>query len=369
MTRLNKRGNIWHFSMQCGSRRIRGSLGTTNPEIARKRVVQLDQAAGEGQHSSLWCPLRLVLPVKTVAVLNRALLGPPPSFTLQEIEKAFSNKLDRQLKFGRLASGTVNAYEHCVGVFVEWLGGRVQLMDEVTTDLLERYFLERQEQIKQAAQSSNGRGVLTDMTAVRKFIQFCVEEKFMPAIKTPETPKIVAEIEGAEPFEADEIERMGEAAEGINLLAYLLLRWTGMRGQDVVSLTWKEIDLTAKRITKTTQKRRKLVVVPMAPALLEELVYWNNLLKPEEKDRVLPNITRDKLSRMMLGLGVKVGVEGANLHRFRSTMCKYLLEKNVSIFDAASILGDTVAVIEKYYARFTEVMQDRVRKVFQNESV
>ena len=306
MTRLTRRGNIWHFSMQVGARRVRGSLGTTNPEIARKRVVQLDAAAGEGPHSAAWSPLRLVLPVKTVAVLNRALLGPPPSFTLQEIEKAFSNKLDRQLKFGRLASGTVNAYEYSVGIFVGWLAKHVQLMDEVTTDLLERYFLERQEQIKASPHATNGRGVLTDVTAVRKFIQFCVEEKFMPAIKIPEPPKPEGQVDGAEAFTQEELQKMESQADGVVRLIFLLFRWTGMRASDVAALTWNEVDFNAAKIRRVTQKRKKLITVPLAPVLLEELKQWQGLLQPELSDKVVPNTPKDKLYRIVQTLGKEI---------------------------------------------------------------
>jgi len=363
--RTFKRNGIHHFSVMVAGRRLRGSLGTKNPEIARKLANQLEYAAASGPQNEAWSTLRKILPPATVGLLNRALLGPPPSFSLQQIERTFCAGLDRQLRFGRLASGTVNTYEHCVHLLVEWLGSRVQLMDEVTTGLLEQYFLERIEQIRTSKQGTNGSGILTDFSAVRRFIQFCVEEKFMPPIKLPEAPKVLGEVEGAEPFTSDEIERIGQQAQGIALLAYLLLRWTGLRGQDVVALTWKEIDLTAQRITRVTQKCRKLVVIPLAPPLLEELSYWRNLLNPEEKDRVLPNITRDKLSRMMLGLGSKAGVEGANLHRFRANFVCYLLDKGVPIYEVSKIIGDSISTLERAYARFSDTMQENVRKVFE----
>ena len=367
MLRTFKRNGIHHFSVMVSGRRLRGSLGTKNPEIARKLANQLEYAAASGPQSDSWSTLRLILPPSTVSLLNRALVGPAPSSSLQEIERAFCLKLDRQLKLGRLASGTVNTYEHCVQLFVEWVGGRVRLMDELTANLLEQYFLERLEQIKATKQATNGSGILTDFSAVRRFIQFCVEEKFMPPIKLPEAPKVLGEVEGAEPFTSDEIERIGQQARGIALLAYLLLRWTGLRGQDVVALTWKEIDLTAQRITRVTQKCRKLVIIPMAPPLLEELTHWHNLLSPEEKDRVLPNITRDKLSRMMLGLGSKAGVEGANLHRYRANFVVYLLEKEIPIYDISKIVGDTIFTLERAYGKFTDKMQGRVRGAFNGD--
>jgi hypothetical protein len=48
-----------------------------------------------------------------------------------------------------------------------------------------------------------------------------------------------------------------------DLLAFLLLRHTGLRGSDAVQLTWAEIYFDRREIERVTQKRRKLVVLPI----------------------------------------------------------------------------------------------------------
>ena len=90
MIRTFKRGGIHHFSVMVSGRRLRGSLGTKNPETARKLANQLEYAAASGPQSDSWSTLRLILPPSTVNLLNRALVGPAPSFSLQEIERLFA---------------------------------------------------------------------------------------------------------------------------------------------------------------------------------------------------------------------------------------------------------------------------------------
>ena len=59
---------------------------------------------------------------------------------------------------------------------------------------------------------------------------------------------------GAQPFDAEELTKLREHT-GDDLLAFLVLRWTGLRGGDAVALTWQEIKFDRKEIERVTQKR------------------------------------------------------------------------------------------------------------------
>jgi integrase len=72
---------------------------------------------------------------------------------------------------------------------------------------------------------------------------------------------------GAQPFTARDLSQLREHA-GDDLLAFLLLRWTGFRGSDAVSLIWSEIHFDDKEIERVTQKRKKKVVLPIQTELL-----------------------------------------------------------------------------------------------------
>ena len=85
----------------------------------------------------------------------------------------------------------------------------------------------------------------------------------------------------------------GSAGNGY-LLIFLLLRWTGMRGSDVVGLQWGEIDWDSREISRLTLKRHKRVIVPIHQELLFALEVERNERKPQPEDRVLLNLTSAK---------------------------------------------------------------------------
>src|SRR5258708_8925818 len=70
---------------------------------------------------------------------------------------------------------------------------------------------------------------------------------------------------GAERFTTEHLSRLRDHA-GDDQLTFLLLRWTGLRGSDAVSLTWREVHFDRKEIERVTQKRKKRVILPITPS-------------------------------------------------------------------------------------------------------
>ena len=56
----------------------------------------------------------------------------------------------------------------------------------------------------------------------------------------------------------------------------------------------------------------------------------------------------------------KANVASAKNHRFRHTLATKLLENGASFEEVADILGDTVEVIKKHYAKWSKKRQERV---------
>lgn len=170
---------------------------------------------------------------------------------------------------------------------------------------------------------------------------------------------------GPQPFKADELLNLRDAA-GPDLLAFLVLRWTGLRGSDAVSLRWSEVDFQSREITRLTLKRCKRVVVPMHTELSFALEAEGQRRCPSPTDPVLlnPNTgkppTRPRLYEPMLALGRRAGVADAHPHRFRDTFCVDLLGRSVNPYNVARILGITVEILEKHYAPFVPELRDRV---------
>lgn len=360
---LVKRGAIYYYSDVLGGKRIRRSLGVRDPKIARSLGQKLDRAVHAGPKAPEWEDLAVLLPPKTMASFCDRRLGPARTLSNQELFRKYAAKLDRRLQLGRMASSTNRGYQNRVAAFLDWL--TVHLSD-CTTQTIEEYLIQRKSRLAESSLATNGRGISADYTALRSFFGFLSEEGFRSELRFPDPPKLEGEAAGAEPYAAGELDKMQAVAEGRDLMAFLLLRWTGLRRSDAVALSWSNVDLSRGTIKTRAKKNGKTVAIPLAPALQKELELWYNQgVLPQ--NAVLPDMTEDKLYQLVRRLGRAAGVEGASPHRFRDSLAVYLLQHNTPLFEVAKILGDTVAVVEKYYAAWVPELQDKVRAVFERE--
>jgi hypothetical protein len=162
------------------------------------------------------------------------------------------------------------------------------------------------------------------------------------------------------------------AHEGCDdLLAFLLLRWTGLRGVDAVKLTCSEVYFDRQEVERVTQKRRKIVIVPTHTELLFALEFEHERVKPHPSNRVLVNpstgrpMTRPRLYQRMLALGKRAGVPNAHPHRFRDTLAVDMLSRGASPYDVAKMLGDTIETVERHYTPFVKELRERVRNILE----
>jgi integrase len=175
---------------------------------------------------------------------------------------------------------------------------------------------------------------------------------------------------GAQPFKAAELTKLQEAA-GQDLLAFLLLRWTGLRGSDVVGLQWCEIDWETREINRLTLKCRQQVILPIHQELFFALEVERDRRRPRPDERVLLNpetnrpLTRPHFYRRMLALGRRGQVLDAHPHRFRDTFAVDLLSRGASPYDVAKLLGDTVETLEDHYAPFVRELRERARRIME----
>lgn len=176
---------------------------------------------------------------------------------------------------------------------------------------------------------------------------------------------------GAQPFKGPDLAKLRQFA-GPDNLAFLLLRWTGLRGSDAVGLRWEEIDWETQEINRLTQKRRRRVVMPIHQELLFSLeIEWDRR-HPDATEQVLLSpltgkpLTRPRLYERMLSIGRRAGVPNAHLHRFRDTFAVDMLARGASPYDVAKLLGDTVDTVEKHFAPFVRELRERARWIMEN---
>jgi integrase len=178
---------------------------------------------------------------------------------------------------------------------------------------------------------------------------------------------------GAQPFKPEELRKLRENA-GADLLALLLLRWTGLRGSDAVALTWAEVDAENKEIVRVTQKRGKRVIVPIHTELSFALDAERIRRDPQAWDRILLNpatgkpLTRPRLYERMQALGRRAGVANSHPHRFRDSLAVEMLYRGASPYDVAKVLGDTIDTVEKHYAPFVPELRERVRRIMDSDA-
>jgi len=369
MIALRKRGKGFHADMLSGETRLRGSLGTRNQDAARRLIHKLETAIAEGPLSSLWPELGDILPKETfVRFADYAGVKERQIPTWGQLHDSFKVYMEQRVKIGKLCQSTSDRYRHTLREFELFLAEqRVSLLPDVTMPFVENFKVWRIERIKKRKHSRGATGVVLDAAILHGVFSFAVKREMI--VKNPvqlegrpgENPE-----GGAEPYAADELSRMRQHTEG-DLLAFLLLRWTGLRGSDAVALRWREVHTDRKEIERVTQKRRKKVILPIHTELQFALEAERNPRNPEPSDHVLLNpdtgrpMTRPRLYQRIKALGRRAGVVDARPHRFRDTLAVDMLTRGASPYDVAKMLGDTIETIEKHYTPFVRELRERVR--------
>lgn len=166
---------------------------------------------------------------------------------------------------------------------------KIMLLQDVSKPVVEHFKVWRIDRISKKKHSRGGTGLALDAAILHRVFSFAVESEMV--LKNPvrmegrpgENP-----MNGAEPFTAAQLSKMREQA-GPDLLMFLLLRWTGLRGVDSVKLTWSEVHLDRKEVERVTQKRKKRVILPIHSELLFALEAECERLEPEPSAPVLLN--------------------------------------------------------------------------------
>jgi integrase len=372
MITLRKRGKF-SADLNCDTVRIRGPLRTRSSDVARRLVHRLETAMAEGEYSLLWQELQEQLPSVTFRRFAEHVGVKPKKLpTWDDLTAGFKLFREQRVKLRKLAQSTSDRYGVSVREFGEFLSTeKITLLQAIDRPLVERFKVWRVDRINEKKFSRGGTGLVLDVAILHRLFSFALEREMV--LKNPvrmegrpgENPT-----NGAEPFTAADLSKLRDNA-GDDLLAFLLLRWTGLRGVDAVKLTWSEVYLERQEVERVTQKRRKIVILPLHTELLFALDVEHERLKPHPADRVLVNpstgrpMTRPRLYQRMRALGKRAGIPDAHPHRFRDTLAVDMLSRGASPYDVAKMLGDTIETIEKHYTPFVKELRERVRTILE----
>jgi integrase/recombinase XerD len=223
---------------------------------------------------------------------------------------------------------------------------------------------------------------------LKAFFRWCVRREWitkspaegLSAIKVMQSPTL--------PFTAEEMQKILAACDRyptLNNLGYdnrarmkamvLLLRWSGLRIQDAVTLKWDRI--TDGTLFLYTQKTGTPVVLPLPVVCISAL----EVLRPVQLDEVADGVGQQSFIFRSSGAGTPesavsnwgralrrlfrlAGVQDGHPHRFRDTFAVELLLKGVDLLDVSILLGHaSVRVTQRSYAPFVHARAVRLDRV------
>lgn len=375
--KLEQRGKRYRAIGTIAGRFLRLSLGTANNSAASTMLNRIERAVAEGAGSSLWPELGRSLPPKTfkalAAIVNYKEEPPPKVCTWTELKATVETEMRQRILLGKLAGSTWERYQQTLRAFKDFLDeSSVNELPAMTRPFIEKFKVWRLAKIQEKKFSRGGRGLALDVAILHLVFGIALECEMIAKnpVRLEGRPGDSAE-RGAQPFTGEQLTKLRQSANE-DLLAYLLLRWTGLRGSDAVRLTWAEIDWDAREINRLTQKRKKRVVLPISQELFFALEAERNKRASQPDERILVNprtndpMTRPRLYQRMLAVGKRAGVPDAHPHRYRDSFAVDMLARGASPYDVAKLLGDTVATVEKHYAPFVKELRDRTRRIMES---
>lgn len=380
---------------------VRHALGTEDKQTAQRLVEKIDSAYVSGPDSPLWPELKGALPSSTFKFFadriryqdreaqapSRATARPTWTVLCQIFEQEMASQVARYLhgeSKKAIAPRTEKLYKQVMRRFEAFLQDSDPFLDDIKQAAIERYRAERREKL-----SGNGGSIAIDMAVLHRIFKFAVDREIMgknPIVSKDETKPGENPKTPARPLDADQLQGLRDAARD-DMLAYLLLRWTGLRGSDAVNLTWAGVLFDSgtngeiKIMTQKGRRRQKQAEIPMSTelrnALLDakkaqaggpsDFVLWNPYThKPYSKgDASINDAGRKKLYERIKEMGNRVKDASGKAapidvtpHDFRDTFICDMLARGNSIFYVAKMVADTVKTLEDKYAQFIPAAKD-----------
>jgi site-specific recombinase XerD len=322
---------------EVSGKRIRESLDTRDWARGGRKAATLESEVAEGRK-------RKKVAVATAAFLEQC-----------SVESSTFKKYARIMGF--LADvAKAKAFEH---------------VDELDLEFLDAY--------------RSGRGVcpLTwqkELQILRSFFGFCMDRQWIadnPArkMKMPSDPKPKERV----PYTSEEITKIIAACDSFGRHAYerlraramiLLMRFYGLRVSDVATLERDRVK--GNQIYLHALKNGQAIWLPLYAEVWMALeclpiprgaeadckyFFWTGAGSRDGHIKTVDETLKSVFT--------KSGVEHAHAHRFRHTLTTEILVKGGTIEDAANILGDSPAVIRRYYAKWSVAYQSRTVEILQ----
>jgi integrase/recombinase XerC/integrase/recombinase XerD len=290
------------------------------------------------------------------------------------MEKQVANKLrGASSEEGIMSESTRIRYRQSIRHFTAFLGESNTPLDNISGGTIEKFKVDRHKKIIALKQARGGSSIALDIAVLHRMFNLAVSKQMMlkkPIDLSKESKPGKNPKNGARPFTGEELKKLREAA-GEDLFMFLLLRWTGLRKSDVLSLKWENVHFgrgVNGEVDKMTQKRSKLAIIPLSTELRNALEDLYRDQKPRQDDLVLlnskdgkPFSDRKRMYERIRAMGARAGVKRVTPHCFRDTFACDMLARGTGIYEVARMLADTVDTVQKHYAQFVPAARDAVQ--------
>ena len=369
MLTVRPRGKIYHADLSNGHEHlVRGTLGTSHEDFAKRLGRRLEIALLEGPQSSEWAKLSPLIPPGTFARFAEfAGFKQKPQITWSELRETFEEEISQQIRMGDLKESSAKIYKQTADQFESFMKEKRKstVLPDITEDVASEFREYRIKQMAALKRSSGGSSYPSIGNTLRRIFEPAVEKGLI--LKNPFPREVEPKSKkSARPFTADELSRLQKHA-GEDFLLFALFRWTGFRRSDVVDARWGEVHFDTKEIQRVTIKRGKEVFVPITKELFSVLRKEYKHRMPKPTDQIVLNSNTGMpfgywpLGTRLHDLGNRAGVRNVHPHRFRSTFAVDLLLRGVPLPSVARILGDTVDMIVEHYLPYVDELKEHAR--------
>jgi len=146
----------------------------------------------------------------------------------------------------------------------------------------------------------------------------------------------------------------------------MILVFTGLRIAHACRLRWDEIDLKARVMRTTPDKKGKPIVVPLVPALVDTLQWWQQ--RCGSKTWVFPSTwkklqhtTKNAIDKEWRKVLFDAGISGLWKHDLRRTFTSELRNRGIAGEAARALIGhSSVEMTERYHVPQVEALREAV---------
>lgn len=207
---------------------------------------------------------------------------------------------------------------------------------------------------------------------IRNFFRKCVDWKYCSENPTLNLTKLKEEPVVRTPFKVDEIIKIIDGLPIWAARAFLFAAKTGVRRGGICLLTWDCVDFESKSIkvvSKKGGKIAKVVDLPMTDDIQELMLSLKNEQVAKPSNFVFLNANGSKiipstLTRKVIQVSKKLGLEGAGLHLARHTVLTELSSLNQSGSIIQRVAGhSSLNTSQKYLHHSSNEVREALQKL------